>query len=71
MKIHHAPWSRRFKTMWFKGSFAYEFQFGPLVFQWFYDPWERAKFGSHFHVWKDPYWNRQGLKAVLDQLKSS
>jgi hypothetical protein len=50
--IHHAPWSGRFKTMWFRGSFAYEAQVGPFVFQVFYAPFR----GRRFHVWKDRFW---------------
>lgn len=68
MSIHHAPWSKWFKTFYCKGSYAHELQVGPVVIQWFYQPWyhdDPAKqrlrgrlFGHHLHVWCDAYWQR-------------
>lgn len=66
--IHHAPWSSRFKTMWYRGAFAYELQVGPVVLQWFYQPFNppglrfgrryagRGFFGHRLHIWQDRFW---------------
>lgn len=55
--IHHAPWSRKVRTMCFRGSRAYEVQVGCWVVQWFYDkPAPQAGHGR-FHVWRDLYTN--------------
>jgi pterin-4a-carbinolamine dehydratase len=53
VNIHHAPWSRWFKTMWFKGSFAYEVQVGPVVVQWGHHPRWRHR---NPHFWLDRDW---------------
>jgi hypothetical protein len=53
--IHHAPWSRHFKTMAYRGAFAYELQVGPLVFQWFHGH-HRHPDGKRIAVWKDRFW---------------
>lgn len=54
MNIHHAPWSRRFRTMCFKGQYAYEVQVGCLVVQWFY---EASPHHHRLHCWRDYYTN--------------
>lgn len=56
MKIHHAPWSKKFRTHWYKGTYAYEIQIGPMVIQWFYEPWDRATLFKRLNIWKDRYW---------------
>lgn len=61
MKVHHAPWSRKYRTHWLKGQYAYELQVGSYVFQLFYQPSEFPRtsmsYYSRFHVWRDQYTN--------------
>lgn len=55
MHIHHAPWSRWFRTMAYRGAFAYELQVGPVVVQWFHvDPPDFAH--GRLLVWRDRFW---------------
>jgi hypothetical protein len=56
-RLYHAPWTKSFKTFVLKGAFAYELQLGPVVLQWFYEPWPDARWLNHrLHIWKDRFW---------------
>lgn len=56
--IYRAPWSRRYRTMYVRGSVAYEVQVGSLVIQLFYQKPDRQLCGhGRFHVWQDHYTN--------------
>jgi hypothetical protein len=50
MRLRGNIWHRPFK-----GSFFYEWQFGPLVFQWKRRDYKSPHF-RRFHVWYDRYW---------------
>ena len=54
--LYHAPWSKVWRTHVLRGSYAWELQFGPWVFQVFYDnPRLRGARHGRFHVWRDMY----------------
>ena len=60
--LYHAPWSRRFKTFYCRGSWAHELQVGPIVIQVrrIGKPevvgLEGLRPTPHVRVWRDRFW---------------
>jgi hypothetical protein len=69
IKIRHAPWSKWLKTFYVNGSFAHEIQVGPVVAQWFHEPWERAIFFDRLHFWRDKFWRTKKGNTWLKRVR--